>query len=117
MGDGSTLVNYDIHGSDQPDRLLRMIYSPKGQINMLGDAPTWDLPQTAWRLPRRVRSESPSSSVRILEDTPFYQRGLVTQTHQGQSVLAFHESLSVPRLTHPLVQAVLPWRMPRKMHA
>ena len=66
---------------------------------------------------RRVRSESPSGAVRSLEDTPFYQRGLVTQTHQGQPVLAFHESLSVPRLTHPLVQAVLPWRMPRKTRA
>lgn len=117
LGDGSTLVNYDIHGSNQPDRLLRMVYRPNGDIDTLGEAPAWDLPRTAWRLPRRVRSESPSGAVRSLEDTPFYQRGLVTQTHQGQPVLAFHESLSVPRLTHPLVQAVLPWRMPRKTRA
>jgi len=31
----------------------------------------------------------------------------------GESVQSFHETLSLPRLVSPLVQAMLPWRMPR----
>jgi len=32
----------------------------------------------------------------------------------GEQVLSFHESLQVPRLRSPLVQAMLPFRMPRR---
>jgi carotenoid 1,2-hydratase len=49
-----------------------------------------------------------------LEDTPFYQRALLRFEEGGESLLAFHETLSVPRLVSPVVQAMLPWRMPRR---
>jgi len=32
----------------------------------------------------------------------------------SRSVKAFHETLSVARLVHPAVQAMLPFRMPRR---
>ena len=49
-----------------------------------------------------------------LEDTPFYQRALLSSELLGQTVQSFHETLYVPRLVSPLVQAMLPWRMPRR---
>jgi len=48
-----------------------------------------------------------------LEDTPFYQRSLLTHELLGETVQSFHETLSVPRLVSPIVQSMLPWRMPR----
>jgi carotenoid 1,2-hydratase len=56
------------------------------------------------------------SAVRVqhqLEDTPFYQRSLLTHELLGETVQSFHETLSVPRLVSPIVQSMLPWRMPR----
>jgi carotenoid 1,2-hydratase len=56
-------------------------------------------------------------SVRLheqLEDTPFYQRSLLQFEYAREPLLAFHETLSVPRLVSPVVQAMLPWRMPRR---
>lgn len=117
LPDGSTLVNYDMHGAEHPDRLLRFRYAKDGSIEALDEVPAWSLPPSRWRVARQVRSEAPARAIQTLEDTPFYQRGLVSQTHAGQEVMAFHESLSVPRLTHPLVQHMLPWRMPRKTRA
>jgi carotenoid 1,2-hydratase len=32
----------------------------------------------------------------------------------GQTVTCFHETLDVPRLINPLVQGMLPWRLPRR---
>ena len=32
----------------------------------------------------------------------------------GETVTCFHETLHVPRLVSPIVQAMLPWRMPRR---
>jgi carotenoid 1,2-hydratase len=49
-----------------------------------------------------------------LEDTPFYQRALLQFDYAGEPLLAFHETLSVPRLVSPVVQAMLPFRMPRR---
>ena len=49
-----------------------------------------------------------------LEDTPFYNRSLVAAHWQGQPVLAMHESLDLGRFTQPIVQAMLPFRMPRR---
>jgi carotenoid 1,2-hydratase len=49
-----------------------------------------------------------------LEDTPFYQRALLKSRLLGEEVQSFHETLYVPRLVSPVVQAMLPWRMPRR---
>ena len=40
--------------------------------------------------------------------------GVVVGSLLGESVMSFHETLHVPRLVSPLVQAMLPWRMPRR---
>ena len=76
------------------------------------------LSTTGWRIARHVRAE-PQEGVaprvlRTLEDTPFYARSLVQARLCGQSVQAMHETLDARRFASPVVQALLPWRMPRR---
>jgi carotenoid 1,2-hydratase len=52
--------------------------------------------------------------VSLLEDSPFYARTLLrVRTEEGEAD-AFHESLSLARFRNPVVQAMLPFRMPRR---
>ncbi len=115
--DGSTLVHYDVQWPSQahaPERLLSLRFDAQGQVDTLPTPPAQDLPPTAWRLQRRMRSEGPVRVARQLEDTPFYQRALIDLPLGRRQVPAFHETLSVPRLVQPVVQAMLPFRMPRR---
>ena len=61
-----------------------------------------------------MRSDGSVNVVEQLEDTPFYQRALLQSNLFGESVQSFHESITMSRLVSPVVQAMLPWRMPRR---
>ena len=114
MRDGSTMVFYDMQAPGQADRVLSLRFTPQGTVLPIETPPVQRLPKTGWRIDRRMRS---AKAVRVheqLEDTPFYQRALLQFEHAGEPLLAFHETLSVPRLVSPVVQAMLPWRMPRR---
>ena len=115
MADGSTAVIYDIQGHRaSADCLLALRFTPQGEV-LPFEAPTRQpIPRTLWRIQRRMRSEGPVSVVEQLEDTPFYQRALLHSSLLGEQVQSFHESISMPRLVSPVVQAMLPWRMPRR---
>ena len=78
--------------------------------------PTAVLPKSGWRITRETRSDRghPAALVETLEDTPFYARSLVRTSLAGESVTAMHESLSLDRFANPVVQAMLPFRMPRR---
>jgi len=56
----------------------------------------------------------PPRLLQSLEDTPFYERSLLAAGLLGESVTAVHETLHVPRLVSVPVQAMLPFRMPRR---
>jgi len=117
LTDGSTLVHYDLQwpqSAAQPDKLLSLRFDPHGEVETLPTPASQDLPRTAWRLPRRMRSAKPVRVLRQLEDTPFYQRAMLELPLGERTVQAFHETLSVPRLVRPVVQAMLPFRMPRR---
>ena len=73
-----------------------------------------DLKRTGWRVARSVRSESDARVMTTLEDAPFYARSVVSSRLNGENVTLVHESLSLDRFKMPIVQAVLPFRMPRK---
>ena len=68
---------------------------------------------TGWRVPRSVRSDGPAHVVKTLEDAPFYARSVVASRLNGEDVTLMHESLSLDRFKMPVVQAMLPFRMPR----
>jgi carotenoid 1,2-hydratase len=65
---------------------------------------------------RGTRSEGGAGGriVKTLEDTPFYARSIVASRVAGRPVTAMHESLSLERFALPVVQFMLPFRMPRR---
>jgi carotenoid 1,2-hydratase len=75
------------------------------------------LPRTNWRVDRLTRADT-GHDARLRatwEDTPFYSRSALSSRMFGQDVVAVHESLSLDRFRSPVVQWMLPWRMPRKI--
>ena len=118
LKDGSTAVIYDVEPEGTPGqanaRLLALRFKPDGSIEPFNAPPSQRLPRTRWGIARRMRSDGPVSVAQQLEDTPFYQRAILNSTLLGEQVSSFHETLNVPRLVSPVVQAMLPWRMPRR---
>ena len=78
--------------------------------------PACRLPGTGWRIRRRARSDTGTEIRRLqtLTDAPFYARSLLETRWMGEPVTAFHESLSLDRFDTAWVQAMLPFRMPRR---
>ena len=86
-----------------------------GRARDLDCPPQATLSKTLWRMPRTTRADEGSrpAVLRTFEDAPFYARSLVSSHVQGAPVTAIHESLSLDRFRAPVVQAMLPFRMPR----
>ncbi|MEL6485716.1 MAG: hydroxyneurosporene dehydrogenase [Pseudomonadota bacterium] len=75
---------------------------------------TAPLPRSKWQVERRTRSEIGLSKVRrTWEDTPFYARSELASQLYGEQVVAVQESLDMRRFANPVVQFMLPYRMPR----
>lgn len=121
LADGSTAVVYDVRQSaGRADRVIGARFRPDGSAEPLPLPARHTLPRTGWGIHRAVRAEPPSAGgapvavLRTLEDTPFYARSLVRTRLAGETVEAMHETLSATRFGTPWVQALLPWRMPRR---
>jgi carotenoid 1,2-hydratase len=115
LKDGSTAVIYDIQGqTPQGDKLLALRFTPQGEVLPFEAPARQPIPRTLWQIQRRMRSDGPVQVVEQLEDTPFYQRALLQSTLLGEQVQSFHESITMSRLVSPVVQAMLPFRMPRR---
>jgi carotenoid 1,2-hydratase len=114
LSDGSTAVLYDVEPGQPNGRLLALRFHPDGRVTEFDAPPLQPLSKTAWRIERRMRSDGPVRVLHQLEDTPFYQRAMLSSQLLGETVTSFHETLNVPRLVSPVVQAMLPWRMPRR---
>lgn len=117
---GGTVVLYDVLRRDgaQEDRAqedgaltLAMAYAARGGVEDFPAPPSVVLPRTRWRVPRNICAAAPRVT-QTLEDTPFYARSMVEANLLGRRVTAMHESLSMDRFIFPLVQAMLPFRMP-----
>lgn len=73
------------------------------------------LPDSKWRITRRTRSDIGVAEVRrTWEDTPFYARSELASRFMGEEVVTVQESLDMQRFSSPLVQFMLPYRMPRR---
>jgi carotenoid 1,2-hydratase len=73
------------------------------------------LPRTWWGMARQTRADRGWASViKTWEDSPFYARSTVGSRLWGQSVVAVQESISLGRLINPVVQWMLPYKMPRE---
>ena len=115
LKDGSAIL-YDVRRRDGSTRNLSLRFAADGTRRDLRPPRPAALPPTRfWRMPRATRSDDGASSVvRTFEDTPFYARSLLASTLDGEPVRPVHESLSLTRFANPLVQFMLPFRMPRR---
>ncbi len=75
--------------------------------------PAVALPRTWWAMGRTTRSDGPARVTKTWEDAPFYARSTLRSRLLGSDVEAVHESLSLARLRSPVVQWMLPYKMPR----
>jgi carotenoid 1,2-hydratase len=109
---GGSALLYEVDRPDGP-LTLAMRYDDAGGVTDFVAPPSVALDRTAWGVRRRISAGSPSV-LETLEDTPFYARSVVDAEILGERVTAMHESLSMERFTRPWVQAMLPFRMPRR---
>jgi carotenoid 1,2-hydratase len=117
LGAQRSAVAYDALQLDGTARHMALQFDARGDCLPVEAPPMQALPRTAvFRVPRSQRSDAghPPTVQATLEDTPFYNRSLVAAHWQGQPVLAMHESLDLGRFSQPVVQAMLPFRMPRR---
>ncbi|WP_156373333.1 carotenoid 1,2-hydratase [Pseudorhodoferax sp. Leaf267] len=84
-----------------------------GAIAVRDAPPACALPASAWGVGRQTRA-LPAAAPTVaatLESGPFYCRSLLADADGGAPWM--HESLDLVRFDRPLVQAMLPFRMPR----
>ncbi len=75
---------------------------------------TAPLPSTLWKMERKTRADRGHASVvRTWEDAPFYARSTLASRLYGEQVVVVQESLDMRRFESPIVQFMLPYRMPR----
>jgi len=102
--DGSSTSIAPVYGSAPPSDGSPVM--PPGQV---------ELKPSLWRVPRKIRSEASQATgvLETWEDGPFYARTLVGTQIGGERIRAVHETVSLSRFSHPVVKAMLPFRMPR----
>ena len=117
LSGGRCAVLYDVTTAQGGHSALALQMDRQGRVSAFPPPPTVALPGTGWGLARGTRSEPGAAAPRVaqtLEDGPFYARSLLQTRLLGESATAVHESLSLRRFSAPWVQALLPFRMPRR---
>ncbi len=112
MQDGTAIL-YEAQRRDGTRLNLAVRFDPHGRMQVFEPPPAVAMKRTGWKIGRSVRSEGETSLVRTLENAPFYARSIVSAKLLGETVTLMHESLSLDRFKMPIVQAMLPFRMPR----
>jgi carotenoid 1,2-hydratase len=76
--------------------------------------PVAPLPGTLWQMECKTRADRGIARVvRTWEDAPFYARSAIAANLFGEQVTGVQESLDLDRFASPIVQFMLPYRIPR----
>jgi carotenoid 1,2-hydratase len=116
-GGNKTMIFYDMNGRDNDAcSNLALSIDKDGSIVAVEPPPTQRLQTSNWGISRSTRSEMDLQPrvVETLEDTPFYARSVISASIEGKATSMVHESLSLDRFAAPWVQAMLPFKMPRR---
>jgi len=111
---GGAGIVYDTVLSGGERSAFALMIGADGQVKETAVPPRVEMPGTFWRMARHMRADRPFEILSLLEDSPFYARSLLRLDTDGGPAFAFHESLSLARFRNPVVQAMLPFRMPRR---
>ncbi|MET0444339.1 MAG: hydratase [Pseudorhodoplanes sp.] len=110
-----TAIHYEARRRDGTTLNMAMRFDDHGRMQPLTPPAIVPLKRTGWRVNRSMRSEGNAHVIRTLEDAPFYARSVIAAQLASEPVMMMHESLSLDRFRMPVVQAMLPFRMPRAM--
>lgn len=110
-----TVILYDVARRDDTQQGFAMHVDRRGQVEPFTPPRRIALPSSRWLVQRRTRADEHVAPrvVQTLLDAPFYARSVIASSLRGEPVVSMHESLSLDRFRAPLVQAMLPFRMPR----
>ena len=108
----TSCVFYDARLRDGGTRQIALRFE-NGGAELIASPPHVEMQRSRWGVHRATRSSAPAKIIQTLEDTPFYARSVISAEHDGKSLTGVHESLSLDRFRLPIVQAMLPFRMPR----
>jgi carotenoid 1,2-hydratase len=111
--DGAHIV-YDRTLKDQSAAGFALAIDRTGKAHHVGLAARTKLPTSFWQMKRPLRADDPVTLLATLEDSPFYTRNLLRTRIDGEDVDVFHESLSLDRFRNPMIQMMLPFKMPRR---
>ena len=113
---GASAVFYEGRRRDGAPFGLALRFAADGAAEPVAPPPLCRLRRTNWLLPRLTRADPPGGArlVRTLEDTPFNSRSILAARLFGETAPTVHESVGLDRFTAPWVQAILPYRMPRR---
>jgi carotenoid 1,2-hydratase len=107
-------ILYEVTPCNGAGASLTLKIDAAGQVAEFAPPPRVTLRPTRWRLARGTRADGGIAHIKqTLEDTPFYARSILDTNLFARNVTAMHESLSLERFRAPIVQAMLPFRMPR----
>jgi carotenoid 1,2-hydratase len=109
--EGAEIV-YDMTFKDGTQSAFALQSDANHAISRVPLPPLAQLAKTRWQIARPVRAYASPTLITTFEDTPFYARTLLQQPHQADPTL--YESLDLQRFANPLVQMLLPFRMPRR---
>ncbi|MGL4441728.1 MAG: carotenoid 1,2-hydratase [Bosea sp. (in: a-proteobacteria)] len=111
------VIHYDVSRRDGTALNLGLGLGADGLLVPVPAPPITALPTTPWRMARATRcdAEARPRALATLEDTPFYARSLVTTHIAGKPVTLMHESVNLDRLQVGWVEALMPFRMPRRV--
>ena len=114
--EGGAAILYNASRRVGGDQSLALRVDAAGAVERVAPPPPASLPDTLWRMRRDTRADAGHAPRvrRTLEDTPFYARSLIDTRLFSRDVTAVHESLSLDRFRAPWVQAMLPFRIPRR---
>jgi len=116
LADGSTAVLYEVQRRAGDREGFGLRFDAGGAVHAFSPPAPAVLPGTGWGIARGTCADDPARARvrRTLEDTPFYARSVLSSRLLGEEVTAVHESLSLDRFRTRWVQALLPFRMPRR---
>jgi carotenoid 1,2-hydratase len=113
---GGATILYNAERLEGGEQSLALKVHPDGHVEHFEAPRRATMAPTLWRVPRHTRAD-PGATPRILQtltDSPFYARSVMETRLLGTNVTAVHESLDMQRFTAPWVQAMLPFRVPRR---
>ncbi len=119
LGAGRAAVFYDVERTGAAPLHVALGFAADGRLHEIERPAEQALAASRWGIARATRSDRGHAPriVQTLTDAPFYARSLVEARWSGERVTAMHESLSMPRFVAPWVQAMLPFRVPKRSGA